>query len=322
MGSAGRNMLKKVQKRMPGGELYESLKLQKKLIRNEGNPLFKKLMLNMYRKNRNVYLWGGIWIPRYRRNMRQYDELESLFSFTSASRKDAMKIHDLVVPAPAGCEKGIFTEELTDVALHYIVGLENIDRFRVFQAEGSYENLSYVYVEKGDVVLDCGANLGLYSAVASREGATVYAFEPSKKIIDSYLHITAEENPNINIVNAALSDKQGEAEFIIEEKDLGHSRLKDNGKYKKTEKVIVTTIDDFVREKKLEKVDFIKADIEGAERKMLRGAAWVLKTFAPKLSICTYHLPDDPEVLEKIIKEANSNYIVHHEPKKLYAWCR
>lgn len=232
-----------------------------------------------------------------------------------------MRIKDLAVPAPRGYEKAIFAEELMDVALHYIVGLENIKRFRVFQGEGSYENPSYVYVRKGDVVLDCGANLGLYSAVASREGATVYAFEPSKYIIEKYLRITAEENPNINIVNMALADKCGEAEFIIEEENLGHSRLKDE-EGKKTEKVIVTTIDDFVRKRELERVDFIKADIEGAEREMLKGAKWVLKHFTPKLSICTYHLPDDPEVLEGIIKEANPDYIVHHEPKKLYAYCR
>jgi hypothetical protein len=69
----------------------------------------------------------------------------------------------------------------------------------------------------------------------------------------------------------------------------------------------------------LERVDFIKADIEGAEREMLKGAAHVLKTFAPKLAICTYHLPDDPEVLEQIIKEANPNYKIVHLRHKLFA---
>jgi hypothetical protein len=60
-------------------------------------------------------------------------------------------------------------------------------------------------------------------------------------------------------------------------------------------------------------------DIKGAERDMLRGATNVLKTFAPKLAICTYHLPDDPEVLEQIIKEANPKYKVVHIRKKLFA---
>jgi hypothetical protein len=85
------------------------------------------------------------------------------------------------------------------------------------------------------------------------------------------------------------------------------------------EKVSITTIDKFVEENKLERVDFIKSDIEGAERDMLRGASNVLKTFAPKLAICTYHLPDDPDVLEKIIKDANPAYTVVHLRHKLFA---
>jgi hypothetical protein len=90
---------------------------------------------------------------------------------------------------------------------------------------------------------------------------------------------------------------------------------KNNG----TEKISITTLDRFVEENKLERVDFIKADIEGAERDMLRGSSHVLKTFAPKLAICTYHLLDDPEVLEKIIKEANPAYTVKYLRHKLFA---
>lgn len=86
-----------------------------------------------------------------------------------------------------------------------------------------------------------------------------------------------------------------------------------------TEKIMITTLDKFVEENKIDKVDFIKADIEGAERDMLRGASNVLKIFAPKLAICTYHLPDDPQVLEQIIKEANPKYKVVHTRHKLFA---
>ncbi|GHT01861.1 hypothetical protein AGMMS50276_30860 [Synergistales bacterium] len=80
-----------------------------------------------------------------------------------------------------------------------------------------------------------------------------------------------------------------------------------------------TTIDDFVEENGLERVDFIKADIEGYERHMLKGAAKTLKRFAPKLALCTYHLLDDPEVMERFIKEANPVYNVVQKRKKLFA---
>ena len=316
-------IVKKIKSRLPGGEMYAMLKRQKQLIKQEENPVYRELMLLLYKGRKDMYFHGGkINEKRYcARNLNLYNGLKKIFSSEPVLRKDVVQFKDLVLPVPKGNERNIFAGEFVDVALHYIIGLENIDRFHEFQGEGSYEDPQYIFVEKGDIVLDCGANLGLYSAVASREGGIVYAFEPSQYIIDKYLYITAEENPNITVVNRALADKKGESEFIIDEANLGHSRIKDM-EGEKTEKVLVTTIDDFVREQKLEKVDFIKADIEGAERNMLKGAEWVLKSFAPKLSICTYHLPDDPEILEKIIKTANPNYIVHHEAKKLYAWCK
>jgi hypothetical protein len=86
-----------------------------------------------------------------------------------------------------------------------------------------------------------------------------------------------------------------------------------------TEEIAITTLDKFVQEHNLKRIDFIKADIEGSERDMLKGARSVLKEFAPKLALCTYHLPDDPQVLENIILESNPRYRVKHISKKLFA---
>jgi hypothetical protein len=88
---------------------------------------------------------------------------------------------------------------------------------------------------------------------------------------------------------------------------------------KQNYKIIITTLDSFIDENKIEKVNFIKADIEGAERNMLHGATKMLREFAPKLALCTYHFKDDPQVLRKIIKKANPKYKIVQLRHKLYA---
>ena len=88
---------------------------------------------------------------------------------------------------------------------------------------------------------------------------------------------------------------------------------------KKT-RIECTTLDDWVKENNISRVDFIKADIEGAERYLLAGAQETLRRFKPRLAICTYHLPDDPQVLAKLIKLAVPEYHVIQKRKKLYAY--
>ena len=184
--------------------------------------------------------------------------------------------------------------------------------------EGPYgyidENFD-VTVKKGEIVIDAGAWIGDFSAYVIHKGATVYAFEPVKNIFDELSEMAKLNGEKLHPVKKGLSNIEGEVSIFIN--DSASSIVQQVSSV--SEIIKLTTLDKFVEENKLPRVDFIKADIEGAERDMLRGATNVLKTFAPKLAICTYHLPDDPEVLESIIKEANPDYTVVHLRKKLFA---
>jgi FkbM family methyltransferase len=179
-----------------------------------------------------------------------------------------------------------------------------------------------VTVKEGDVVIDAGAWIGDFSAYAVSKGAVAYAFEP---VEDTYkiLCETSKLNKNkIVPIQKGLGNYCGKIDILIKgDYNWGNSIIPHGNTMKtmRKEKITVTTLDKFVEENNLAKVDFIKADIEGAEREMLKGAVNVLKTFAPKLAICTYHLPDDPEVLEKIILKANPDYHIVHLRKKLLA---
>ncbi|HJK21380.1 MAG TPA: FkbM family methyltransferase [Methanocorpusculum sp.] len=187
--------------------------------------------------------------------------------------------------------------------------------------EGPYE-FGPVKIETGDVVIDAGANLGLFSLLAMKQGAKlVYAFDPQIGIAD-VLHDNIRENgydDNIIHVVAGLSDKNCTLSFTQVDEHMGASHIstdKEEGSYS----IDCVSLDDWVVKNNIPRVDFIKADIEGAERDLLLGARETIHKFHPKMALCTYHLPDDPQVLEKRILEIDPSYhIVHHE-KKLYAW--
>ena len=79
----------------------------------------------------------------------------------------------------------------------------------------------------------------------------------------------------------------------------------------KIEGVLVLPLDEIVDELKLERVDFIKMDIEGSEREALQGARKTLARFKPRMAICTYHMRDDVIAIPTVTKEAYPGYQIH-----------
>lgn len=202
--------------------------------------------------------------------------------------------------------------EFVDLVLPYLGDESMID-------EGIYEYYG-AKLNKGDVVLDCGANVGMFSARAASVGCDVYAFEPAP-VPTKWLEKTKSiYNDAINIEPFALADEEGKTQFYLWDECIGAGSMTDKGVKGATIDVNMTTVDEFVKRNNLKRVDFIKADIEGAERLMLKGAKETLRTHAPKLAICTYHCFDDVSALTEVILEANPNYKIVYAWKKLYAW--
>jgi FkbM family methyltransferase len=204
--------------------------------------------------------------------------------------------------------------------------VELIDQYLLEGPYGYVDGAFDVTIKKNDVVIDAGAWIGDFSAYSVSKEAIVYAFEPVEETFRLLCKTKELNNGKIYPIQKGLGNRDCEVDISINKENSGSNTIVTNEKNlivtkgdKTTEKIFITTLDKFVKENKLEKVDFIKADIEGAEREMLRGASHVLKTFAPKLAICTYHLPDDPEILEKIILDANPNYTIVHLKHKLLA---
>ncbi|WP_409152654.1 FkbM family methyltransferase [Fretibacterium fastidiosum] len=165
--------------------------------------------------------------------------------------------------------------------------------------------------------------MGDFAAYASAKGAgEVYAFEPSPPAFN-YLVQTTKLNPNIYPFQEGLGDAVSEIELFVDPANAQcNSFLDGDGVCRDAIRVPVTTIDAFVAEHGLSRVDFIKISVQGYDMHLLRGARKTLQRFAPKLSMlyCNAHsVPYSMEDVRKLIKKFNPKYRVMFRGKKLFA---
>lgn len=140
----------------------------------------------------------------------------------------------------------------------------------------------------GDVVIDIGAYVGMYSIKASQfvgDTGLVVAVEPLPSNI-AYLERNLKHLPNTKIVRVALSNYTGSGKLYSSPSSAVHSMVYVR---KNFIGVQVTTLDELVKELKLPRVDYIKMDAEGSDMNILEGAIGVLNKYRPVLSIACYH---------------------------------
>jgi len=163
----------------------------------------------------------------------------------------------------------------------------------------------------GDIVLDAGASVGVYTRKALNGGAKkVVAIEPAPDNLRCLEKTFAREiqEGRVIVYPKGVWDKDDVLAMNLDPTNsAGHSFVLER-KGAHTVNLPLTTIDRMVEELKLERVDFIKFDIEGAERKALAGGARTLAAFRPRMAVCVYHLPDDPEALPKAARAAYPGY--------------
>jgi FkbM family methyltransferase len=150
-------------------------------------------------------------------------------------------------------------------SLPHLLGWEyEADVIRVFRT----------FLTQQSVVLDVGANYGLYTALAAsivRRFGRLYAFEGNPQVFKSLQRtIIANQlfhNTNVTAVNLLVSDKSGRGVLHYRADQLGGGRM--GGVGQACVEVDMTTIDDFLPDDLA--VDLVKIDVEGHEPAVIRG---------------------------------------------------
>ena len=132
-------------------------------------------------------------------------------------------------------------------------------------------------IKKEWVVLDIGANVGIFSCLFSKLAKHVYSFEPIKETLEK-LRVNLQANgctDNVTIVDKAVSDKQGE--YI----DEIHSQW---GYKTENKQFSFITIDNWVNENNV-KVDAMKIDVDGYDYEVLKGAIKTIQEQHPVIVV-------------------------------------
>lgn len=166
-------------------------------------------------------------------------------------------------------------------------------------------------IKPGDYVVDAGAYDGFSSVLFAEKcgnDGRVFAFEP----IDEYYQRLIKMKKlsgmnNIVPIKKALFDSTTRVKMT---KDEGGSVISDfDGE------IETIGLDDYVKQNSIDKIDFIKIDVESSEMKLLEGARDSIKTFKPKMAVAIYHKANDLYDLPLFIKKLNPEYkfyIRHH----------
>ena len=155
------------------------------------------------------------------------------------------------------------------------------DDVAIFLNQGWYEckeqAFLWLYLRPGDVLVDCGAHFGLFSVLAAkvmRNDGTVLAIEPNPDSIP-----LLEDNFRLNditcaeVIAAAVSSREGTAEYYPGSAGkAAYGSICPAAERAGHIEVRTITLDALSRAHELERVNFLKIDVEGSEVAVLEGA--------------------------------------------------
>lgn len=160
-------------------------------------------------------------------------------------------------------------------------------------------------INNGDVVVDLGGNLGIFNRYAYHKGASkIISFEPDKRY---YELLSLNASPNSYLFNAAMSDKIGKIKLTESEHLGGSNVMMDNHETDNQYEVQTYSLDYLFETGLVDKIDFLKVDIEGAEKLVFDGVSDETLMKIDKISMEYHHaaLNKDNDMRHNFIDRLN-----------------
>ena len=187
-----------------------------------------------------------------------------------------------------------------------------LSSFFLKQYEYAINENDFIKTEEGETVIDAGGCWGdtaFYFALETGSKGKVYSFEFLPKNVE-IMRKNISMNPKfekvIEVIDKPLWEKSDIPVYFF---DNGPgSRVSFNKLPEYNGEVSTVSIDDFVDQKRIDRIDFIKMDIESAELFALKGALKTINKFKPKMAISVYHGLEDFVNIIHYINELGLEY--------------
>jgi FkbM family methyltransferase len=167
------------------------------------------------------------------------------------------------------------------------VSLRTNQRIERWMWAGAYERelvqLMKRTLKPGMTVVDVGANIGYFSALASGlvgSSGQVHAFEPMPQNL-SRLRQNLSEFRWAHPHPYAVGDATGTAVIYFNDSEAGWASLLIGNDLERRADINLIRLDDWVRDQAFNRIDFMKIDVEGGEFRALQGAQETLSRFRP-----------------------------------------
>jgi FkbM family methyltransferase len=195
------------------------------------------------------------------------------------------------------------------------------DLYEYYKRHGNneLEYFEYINTKRFSTIIEGGvfdgANTLEFARRISNSGV-IYGFEPNlnSSTMDTVRSLV-KDTVIINLYAEALWSKRTSLPFYKNSENLQGARVvSESSGYQELVEIPAISIDEFVAEQKLQKVDYIKLDVEGAELDVLHGAINTLQRDRPQLAICIYHKKEHlfkiPLFLDDVL--ADYQYFIGH----------
>lgn len=179
----------------------------------------------------------------------------------------------------------------------YQVSAETFDK-----NDWHYYEYKTTKVLNGDIVLDLGAAEGLFSLSIIKRCKKVIIIEPNNLFYHALEKTFRKYIPQkVELFKYAVGDKDSVVELINH--SISSSIIEAGGNVK------MTTLDNLLHNKG--RITYIKADLEGYEMNMLKGASHIIRDYRPKMAISCYHQENDYREIINLVKELVPKYKYH-----------